>query len=152
MNILAVRQTQMHTAELLLPEPTSCKVEIAIDKQKRYKSPGIDQNLPELIQARGNTLCSEIHELINCICNKEELPQQWKESIIVSIYKKGDETDCNNYRKISLLLSTYKILSNIVKRLTPYVNESIADYQCEFRCNRSTTDQVFCVCQILEKK
>jgi hypothetical protein len=28
----------------------------------------------------------------------EEMPQQWKESIIAPTYKKGDKTDCNDYR------------------------------------------------------
>jgi hypothetical protein len=64
---------------------------------KRYKSPGTDQIPAELIQAGGNALRSEIHKLINCIWNKEELPEHWKESIIVPIYKKGDRTDCSNY-------------------------------------------------------
>jgi len=41
------------------------------------------------------------------------LPQQWKESIIVPIYKKGDKTDCSNHRGTLLLPSTYKVLSNI---------------------------------------
>jgi uncharacterized protein (DUF608 family) len=49
------------------------------------------------------TLRSEIHKLINCIWNKEELPEQWKESIIVPIYNKVDKTDWRNYRGISLL-------------------------------------------------
>jgi hypothetical protein len=50
------------------------------------------------------------------------LPQQWKESIIVPIYKKGDKTDCNNYWGICLLSSAYRILSNILlARLTPYL-------------------------------
>jgi sorting nexin-29 len=81
------------------------------------------------------------------------LPQQWKESIIVTIYKKGDKTDCNNYRGISLLLTAYKILSNILLvRLTPHVSEIIGDHQCGFRRNRSTTDQIFYIRQILEKK
>jgi hypothetical protein len=51
----------------------------------------------------GNTLRSEIHKLINCVCNKKELSEEWKESIIVPIYKKGDKTDCSNYRGTSLL-------------------------------------------------
>jgi hypothetical protein len=120
---------------------------------KRYKSPGIDQITAELIQAGWNTLRSEIHILINCIWNKEELPEQWKESIIVSIYKKGDKADCTNYQGLSLLPTSYKILYNILlSRLTPYVDEIIGDHQCGLRRNQSTTDQIFCIRQILEKK
>jgi hypothetical protein len=69
-----------------------------------------DQIPVELIQAGGETLVSVIHKLINSIWNKEELPDQWKESIIVPIHKKDDKTDCNNYRGISLLSTSYKIL------------------------------------------
>jgi hypothetical protein len=90
---------------------------------------------------------------MNSVWNKEELPDQWKESIIVPINKKGDTTDCNNYRGISLLSSSYKIVSNILlSRLVPYVDEIIGGHQCGFRRNRSTTDQIFCIRQILEKK
>jgi hypothetical protein len=52
---------------------------------------------------------TEIHKLIMLIWNKEELPHQWKESIVVPIYKKGDKTDCSNYRGILLLSASYKI-------------------------------------------
>jgi len=58
---------------------------------KRYKLPGTYQIPAELIQAGGNTLHSEIHKVINSIWNKEELSQQWKESTMVPIYKKGDK-------------------------------------------------------------
>jgi hypothetical protein len=106
-----------------------------------------------LIKARGETLRSEIHRLIRCIWNKDELPQQWKESIIVPIYKKGDKTYCNKYRGINLLSNAYKILSNILlAMLTSYVTEVIGDHQCGFRRNRSTTDQIFYIREILEKK
>jgi hypothetical protein len=93
-----VRQTDIRTAEPLVPEPSLVEVEIAIGKLKSYKFPGTDQTLAELTKARGEILYSEIHRLICSIWNKEELPQQWKESIIVSIYKKGDKSDCNNCR------------------------------------------------------
>jgi hypothetical protein len=148
-----VRQMAIHTAEPLVPEPSLVEVEIAIGKFKNYKSPGTDQIPAELIKEGGETLCSETYRLICSIWNKEELPQQWKESITVPIYKKGDKTDCNNYRGISLLSTAYKILSNILPaRLTPYVNEVIEDKQCGFRCNRSITDQIFYIRQILETK
>jgi hypothetical protein len=63
------------------------------------------------------------------------------------------KTDCNNYRGISLLSTAYKILSNsLLARLNPYVNEVIGNHQCGFRCNRSTTDKIFYILQILEKK
>jgi len=64
--------------------------------------------ITKLVQAGGNSLCSEIHKFFNSIWNKEELPHQWKESIIVPIYKKGGEMDCSNCRRISLLPTTYK--------------------------------------------
>jgi len=71
---------------------------------------------------------------------------------MVPIHKKGDKTDCNNYRGILLLPATY-ILSNILlSRLIPYAKEIIGDYQCGFRRNRSTTDHIFCIRQVLEKK
>jgi hypothetical protein len=87
----------IHTAEPLVPEPSLVEVEIAIGKLKRYKSPGTDQIPAKLIRAGDATLCSEIHKLICSVRNKEELPQQWKESTIVPIHKKGDKTNCNNY-------------------------------------------------------
>jgi len=47
----------------------------------------------------------------------------------------------------------HKILSNILlARLTPYAEVIIVDHQCGFQCNRSTTDHITCIHQILEKK
>ena len=92
-------------------------------------------------------------QFIISIWNKEELPEEWKESIIVPSYKKGDKTGCSNYRGISLLPATYKILSNILLlRLTPCTEEITVDHQCGFRSNKSNTDHIFCIRQILEKK
>ena len=136
-----------------MPEPSTFEVELAIEKLKSHKSPGTDQIPAELIKAGGRTIRFAIHKLIIYSWNKEELPDEWKESIIVPIQKKGDKTDCNNYRGISLLPTTYKILSNILlSRLTPYAEEVIGDHQCGFRCNRSTIDHTFCIRRILEKK
>jgi hypothetical protein len=54
--------------------PSLLGIEIAIPELKKYKSPGSDQILAELIQAGGDMLLSAIHKLINSVWNKEELP------------------------------------------------------------------------------
>jgi hypothetical protein len=103
----------MHTAKPFVPERSASEVEVATGKLKRYKSPGIDQIPAELIQAGGGTLRSEIHRLIKLIWNKEELPHQWKESVVVPIHKKGDKTVViiEAYPCFQLHTKFYKIFS-----------------------------------------
>jgi hypothetical protein len=105
-----------------------------------------------LIKAWGRTIHYEIHKHVYSIWNKNELLEERKESVIVLVYKKGDKTDCSNYRHI-ILSATFKILSYILlSSLTPNAEEINGDHQCEFGCNRSTADHIFCICQILKKK
>ena len=81
------------------------------------------------------------------------MPEELKQSIIALICKKVDITDCSNYRGVSILSTTYKILSNILlSRLTPYAQEIIEDHQCGFRRNRLTTDHIFCSHKILGRE
>ena len=81
-----------------------------------------------MIEAWGRTIHSEIHKFSNSVWNME-----WKESVIVPIYKKGDKTDCSNYRGISLVSTTYKTLSSILlSMLTPYAEEIIGDHHGDF--------------------
>ena len=85
---------QSQTSQSLVPE-------IAIEKLKRHKATGVDHIPSKLIQAGGGNLYEEIHKLIVLICNKAELSQECKESIIVPIHKTGNRMDCNNYGGIS---------------------------------------------------
>jgi hypothetical protein len=106
-----------------VPESSVFDVEIAIQKLKNHNSPGIDQIPAELIKAQGRTIRCEIHKSI-FLLNKEEFPEEWKESIILPIYMNGDKTDCSNYRDISILSTTYKILSSILlPRVAPYAED-----------------------------
>ena len=84
------------------------------------------------------------------VWNKVELPEEWKESISVPIYKTGGKTNYSNYRGISLLPTTCKILSNILlSKITSYAEEIIGDHECGFQHNRSAAGHIFCIHQIL---
>ena len=81
-----IRQTEIHTAEPLAPEPSAFGVELAIEKLKSHKSPDIVQIPPEWIKARSRTIRFEDHKITDYIWNKEEFPEEWTTSIIVPVY------------------------------------------------------------------
>jgi hypothetical protein len=98
---------QINTAEPQMPEPSVFEFEMAIENLKTqitsaYQIPG------EMIKADGRTILSEIHNLLILFGIRRNLPVEWKESIIIPVYKPGDETDLSNYSGISLLSTTYK--------------------------------------------
>jgi hypothetical protein len=108
------RQRAVYTAEELVPDPNPFDVEIDTGKLKKYKS--TCRPLIPLIQAGDESLRSEIHKLINTIWNKRKLPDQWKESTIVPIYKTDDKTDGSNYSGMSLLSTSYKMYPVLLSR------------------------------------
>jgi hypothetical protein len=76
---MGLMQTEIHTAEPLVPEPNAFEFEMAIENLQRHKSPGNDQIPAEAIKARGRTSRSEIRKPINSILSEEGLPEEWKE-------------------------------------------------------------------------
>jgi hypothetical protein len=140
------------TAQPYIAEPTLQEVNDEILRLKNFKAPGTDNIPGELFKHGGNALCMEMHELVTRIWNDEELPEEWRTSIMCPLYKKGDKLECGNYRGIALLNTAYKIFANILyKRFLPYSESNVGEYQGGFRVGRSTTDQLFSIRQILEK-
>jgi hypothetical protein len=89
-------QIEIRTAEPLLPGPNHPEVETATAKLKEYKLPSSGQILAKLIQTGDITSLSVIHKLFNSMWNKDELPNQWRDSIILPIHKNGDKAVCKN--------------------------------------------------------
>jgi hypothetical protein len=104
---------------------------------KKYKFQGTNQISTELIEAGGEILVlwTEIHKLHNSIWNKKQLSDQWKQSIIVPIHKKGDKADCSIYRQISAINFIQNLPNIILSSLNPYIDEIIGYYQCGIRRN-----------------
>jgi hypothetical protein len=101
------RQTEIHTVEALVPELSAFEFEMAIEKLKRHKSPGIDQIPADLFKTGSRRIPFGIHKLINSIWNKEELPEEWNESVVVFIYKKDDKTDTEAFQFCQLRTKFY---------------------------------------------
>jgi hypothetical protein len=80
--INGIRQAEIHAAERLVTNASTSEVELAIEKLKSHKSPGIDQISAELFKAAGRTIRCEIHKIIISIWDKERFPEEWKESIL----------------------------------------------------------------------
>lgn len=81
------------------------------------------------------------------------IPEDWKEDIIIPIFKKGDQPNCEKIQRHFLLSTCYRIISNILlSKLTSFTEDTIEVYQCGLRRNRSTTDQIFRIRQLLDKK
>ena len=67
--------------------------------------------------------------------------------------EKGDPTIFVNYRCLSLPTIAYKLLTSVLcERLKPQAKTLIGPYQCGFRPANSTIDQIFTLCQMLEKR
>ena len=110
--------------------PSFEEVQSAIRRLKNHKSPGSDGIAAEMLKAGGDMLHKYIYEIICDIWHKEMMPDDWNESIVCPKYKKG-----NSKRGISILNSTYKVLSKILcERLKPHVTKNIDRYQCGFLC------------------
>ncbi|PNF36269.1 hypothetical protein B7P43_G06499 [Cryptotermes secundus] len=62
------------------------------------------------------------------------------------------DCDTDHYLVAADVRERLAVSNILLSRLSLYINENVGDHQCGFRRNRSTTDQMFCIPQILEKK
>ena len=133
--------------------PTMDEMARAIAGLKDGKAPGGDGIPAEVWKHGGDNLFSRLHQLITNAWEMGSVPQAWKDASIITIYKKGDRTDCGNYRGISLLSIAGKIFARILlNRLSTHITpEVVPETQCGFRGNRSTIDMIFCLRELQER-
>lgn len=100
--------------------------EDALRRMKNNKAPGRDGLPAELYKYGGEDLHKVMYDLVLTIWQDERMPRQWSNAIICPIHKKGDLLECTNYRGVSLLLCSYKLLSNILfNRLSQYAKREV---------------------------
>ena len=129
------------------------EVQQAINKLGNNKSPGADGIPSELIKSSGEAGTEALWTLCNKIWDTGEWPEDWVSSVFVTIHKKGDLTNCDNYRTIALISHASKVLLNIIlNRLQNALDHEIAEEQAGFRKGRGTRDQIFNLQLTIQKK
>ena len=86
------------------------EVKTALRKMKMEKTCGLDDIPIEVWMALGDAGIVWLTKLFNEILKKKHMPDAWRKSILVPIFKnKGDVLDCNKYRDIKLISHTMKL-------------------------------------------
>lgn len=145
------RRKLAHNDEFAIPFTTE-EIVKAISHVKVGKAAGLDYMHPEFILNSGPKAIEWLTRFFNDILRVKNVPPAFKKSKIIAILKPGKTPEMpENYRPISLLSVTYKLLERaIYNRISPKIFENIQVEQAGFRPNRSTTDQVLALTTFIE--
>ena len=108
--------------------------------------------IPDLIKHCKTKLLLPLHDIL-CRCWQEgTVPQDMRDSKIITIYKnKGERNNCNNYRAISLCSIVGKVFGRVILiRLQKLAERIYPESQCGFRAGWSTIDMIFSLRQLQE--
>ena len=127
------------------------EIVIALKKMKWGKAAGPDEVPIEAWKALGEEGIDVLWNLMRVIMENEEIPDEWRESLLIPIFKeKGDIQSCENYRGIKLMSHTLKLLERIIDgRLRQEVR--IGKQQLGFMKGLGTVDGIFTLRQTMEK-
>jgi len=131
-------------AESFSDAPTLLEVTKAIRKLRNSKAAGPDNIQPELLKYDEQPVAQTLHALFHKVWSMGRVPADWKEGLIISLYKgKGQKTNCSSYRPISLLLVPGKVLAHVLLgRLQPLLVSQRHSHQSGFTPGRSSADAI----------
>ena len=132
--------------------PTWEEIAKATNQLKSNKAAGPDGIPPEALKADIGTTADMLQALFEKVWKDEQFPKGWKEGHLVKLPKKGDLSNCNNYRGITLLSIPGKIFNRVLlERMKDAVDKHLRDQQAGFRKNRSCADQIATLRIIIEQ-
>ena len=107
----------------------------------------------ELLKYGRSGMVDLLEQLFSVVWQEEIVPRQWREDLIVNIFKKGDREDTANYRGITLLSVVGKVFCKILNnRLVQCLDKEgvLHEGQAGFRINRSCMDNVYTLNEIVQ--
>lgn len=109
-------RTKKRTYRTQLKEISSSKLKQVIENLKKGKAPGPDDMGNEAWIHDGSVVREKLIDLLNGILRGDPIPKNWRYGNQVPIFKKGVRSKAENYRGITLIDASYKILTEIIKR------------------------------------
>ena len=104
--------------------------------------------IPELVKAGGSVFANSLLVLLDSAWDLERVPQEWVDSILVPVPKKGDLSLCDNWRGIALLDVVGKVVARVIQsRLQSLAETVLPESQCGFCSQRGCSDMIFSVKQ-----
>lgn len=124
----------------------------AIQSSKGGSSPGIDGIPYDLFKRYRVLLALPLTNAFNeILADPSKLPESWKHGIIKLLYKKGDRRNIGNWRPITLLNTSFKLLTAMIdRRLAPIVAKIVGPHQKGFVKGRFILDHVMSVKTVRE--
>ena len=129
------------------------ELQLVLKNTKENKAPGNDRISYEFYKNAPQTFLIEFLSFLNHVFLREEIPNSFRSSIIIPLYKKGDINSVSNYRGLTLLDTSYKIFTGILlKRIESWLiyNNVLNEYQAGFRKGYSTIDNIFNLTSIVK--
>ena len=126
------------------------KVKNALRRMKKGKAVGPDKLPVEVWKCMGEMGIKFLTRLFNRLLMGERMPEEWRRSVLIPIYKnKGDAECCGNYRGIKLMSHTMKVWERIIEtRLRDRVE--ISKQQYGFMPGKETTYVMFALRMLME--
>ena len=132
--------------------PTRMEIAKAVKQLNSNKAAGPDFIPPEALKADLPTTVDILHDLFIKVWNNEEFPADWREGHLVKLPKKGDLSNCSNYRGITLLSIPGKVFNRVLlERIKEVTDSKLRENQAGFRKHRSCTDQIASLRLIVEQ-
>ena len=94
---------------------TKENVERHLKDLKTDKSPGIDALHPMFLREVRHEISDVLAEIMNRSLKTGEIPRDWKDAIIVPLFKKGSRSEASNYRPVSLTCIICKVMEKIIQ-------------------------------------
>ena len=124
----------------------------AIAKLKYDKAPGPDGIPIECFKAMAEEQLQFYLDLFNDWLEGSEIPPEVTQAQVILLYKKGDKTNLENYRPISLLNTHYKLFTAIIQaRIAEALDEHLQSTQYGFRKKKGTAQAIHYIRRIIEK-